>query len=110
MKQKKDILIKYSSIKTFDKIIKNSIDYESIITFYTQLRETLNLFIGKEFSFLKENLSEALIEKIVPIGNEVKKMLSDSKFLEEVLNLGSEKAREEAKKNLMDIKEIVGLI
>ena len=74
------------------------------------IRETLNLFSGKEFRLLKESLSEALIEKIVPIGNEVKKMLSDAKFLEEVLNLGSEKAREEAKKNLLDIKKTVGLI
>ena len=48
------------------------------------IRETLNLFSGKEFRLLKESLSEALIEKIVPIGNEVKKMLSDAKFLEEV--------------------------
>jgi len=40
--QKKEIIIKYASIKTFDKIIENTIDYESIRTFYTQLRETLN--------------------------------------------------------------------
>lgn len=39
--QKKSILIKYSSIKTFEKIIKHTVDYESIRTFYTQLRETL---------------------------------------------------------------------
>lgn len=52
MKQKKDILIKYSSIKTFDKIIKNTIDYESIITFYTQLRETLNLFSPNDLNII----------------------------------------------------------
>src|SRR5690606_29461726 len=48
--QKKDILIKYSSIRTFEKVIKNTIDYESIVTFYTQLRETLNVISPNELS------------------------------------------------------------
>ena len=50
--QKKDIIIKYSSLRTFDKIIKNTIDYESIITFYTQLRETLNVISPNELSVI----------------------------------------------------------
>ncbi|HIC8755354.1 ATP-binding protein [Elizabethkingia anophelis] len=39
--QEKKILIKYSSITTFDKIIKNTIDPEAISDFYVQLRERL---------------------------------------------------------------------
>jgi hypothetical protein len=50
--QKKGIIIKYSSIRTFEKIIENTIDYESIITFYTQLRETLNLVSPNELSIV----------------------------------------------------------
>jgi hypothetical protein len=50
--QKKDIIIKYSSIRTFDIVIKNTIDYESIITFYTQLRETLNVISPNELSVI----------------------------------------------------------
>ena len=50
--QKKDIIIKYSSIKTFEKIIKNTIDYESIRTFYTQLREELSEISPKELSII----------------------------------------------------------
>lgn len=50
--QKKDILIKYSSIKIFDKIIKDTIDYESITSFYTQLRETLNEILPNELSVI----------------------------------------------------------
>lgn len=50
--QKKEIIIKYSSIKTFEKIIKNTIDYEAIRTFYTQLRETLNNISPNELSVI----------------------------------------------------------
>ncbi|WP_278554628.1 NACHT domain-containing protein [Elizabethkingia bruuniana] len=39
--QEKKILIKYSSISKFDKIIKNTIDPEAISDFYVQLRERL---------------------------------------------------------------------
>jgi len=39
--QKKSILIKYSSIKTFEKIFEREVDFESIATFYSHLRETL---------------------------------------------------------------------
>ncbi|WP_373553380.1 hypothetical protein [Haliscomenobacter sp.] len=41
MEQKKKILIKYASMETFEKILENSVDFESIKSFYTQLRETL---------------------------------------------------------------------
>ncbi|WP_299782717.1 hypothetical protein [uncultured Formosa sp.] len=50
--QKKEIIVKYSSIRTFDKIIENIIDYESIITFYTQLRETLNEISPNDLSVI----------------------------------------------------------
>jgi hypothetical protein len=50
--QKKEIIVKYSSIRTFGKIIENTIDYESIITFYTQLRETLNVISPNELSVI----------------------------------------------------------
>jgi hypothetical protein len=39
--QEKKILIQYSSISTFEKINKNTIDPEAIVDFYVQLRERL---------------------------------------------------------------------
>ena len=50
--QKKSILIKYSSIKTFEKIIKDTVDYESIRTFYIQLRETLTELSPNDLSII----------------------------------------------------------
>ena len=55
--------------------------------------ETLKSFEGKEFRVLKEALTEALIKKIFPIGNEVRKMLNEKLYLAEVLEEGSKKAK-----------------
>jgi tryptophanyl-tRNA synthetase len=65
---------------------------------------------GKEFSFLKSKLSEALIEIICPIGNEIKKLLEDKVHLLGVLQRGSEKARIKSEENLKKIRDIVGLL
>ena len=71
-------------------------------------QKALELFSGKNFSSLKDALSESLISKIVPIGKEMKKMLYDKKYLESVLNKGAEAAEEAARKNLLQIKNIIG--
>ncbi|MGV0831156.1 hypothetical protein ACTS9D_02875 [Empedobacter brevis] len=48
--QEKKILIKYASLSTFDKIIKNTVDPEAISDFYTQLRERLKDINPNELS------------------------------------------------------------
>lgn len=50
IEKKKEILIKYASIETFEVILKNIIDFESIITFYNQLRKTLKEVSANEVS------------------------------------------------------------
>ena len=47
--------------------------YSSIID--VNLDDTINKFSGKNFSEFKENLSQALIDKIIPISKEIKKLL-----------------------------------
>lgn len=39
--QKKSIVIQYASVDAFKRIVENEVDYESIISFYNQLRETI---------------------------------------------------------------------
>ena len=36
---------------------------------------------GKEYSFLKKNLAELLINEITPVGKEIKKLLKDKSHL-----------------------------
>ena len=65
---------------------------------------------GKEYSYLKNKLAEILINEIIPIGKEIKKLLDDKGFLEETLKKGREKANFIAEENLKNIREKVGLI
>tara|TARA_E500000331_G_C17241549_1_gene707220 strand:- start:469 stop:1500 length:1032 start_codon:yes stop_codon:yes gene_type:complete len=64
---------------------------------------------GKNFSYLKEKLSDCVISKILPIGKEMKKMMADVSYLRTILDKGAELAQKEANKNLLEIKNIIGL-
>jgi len=47
---KRKILIQYASINAFEQILKDTVDYESIIEFYNQLRETIVEISANELS------------------------------------------------------------
>ncbi len=86
---------------------------ENLLGIYSSLRnqnleESVNQFRGKQFSEFKDKLSEALIEEIEPISKEIKKLLNDEKYLDEILLKGSEKAGKIATKKIKEIKELVG--
>ena len=69
---------------------------------------SLNKFSGKNFSELKENLSQVIVDKIIPISNEIKKLLKEKNFLDEILKKGYQKADSIASEKLKKIQEIVG--
>ena len=73
-----------------------------------KLEDSINEFNGRQFSEFKDKLSEALIEEIEPISKEIKKLLNDEKYLDEILLKGSEKAGKIATKKIKEIKELVG--
>ena len=72
--------------------------------------KVLNEMSGKEYSFLKKELSDLLISEITPVGKEIKKLLDDKAHLEQILKKGKEKANIIAEENLKIIREKVGLI
>ena len=74
-----------------------------------KIEKVLSEFGGKNFSTLKSNLSESLIETICPIGKEIKKLLDNKDFLNNILEKGAKKADTIAKNNIKKIYEIVGL-
>ena len=94
--------------------LKNKHEALNLISIYSsvnniQISKILKEFGGKNFSTFKSKLSESIIEKICPIGNEIKKLLKDQKYLNKVLENGSEKANTIAKNNIKEIYDIVGL-
>ena len=108
-KAKTDPLPMPEEIKDLDK----RPEAENLLGIYSSLKNqslenSVKEFGGKQFSEFKEKLSESLIETIQPISREIKKLINDEKYLDEILLKGSEKADKIASKKIKDIKELVG--
>ena len=69
----------------------------------------LQKFSGGQFSNLKNELTDLLISKICPIGDEMRRIQSDEAYLEKVLEDGAEKARNISEPILNNAKKIMGL-
>ena len=108
-KAKTDALPLPSTIEELEKRpeVKNLIGIYSSLAGLT-LENSLNEFSGKNFSNFKENLSQLLIEKIIPISLEIKKLLNDHNYLDSILMDGYKKADKIASKKVEKIHEIIG--
>ena len=53
------------------------------------IADTLNEFEGKNFSELKNKLSEVIVTKLSPISKEIKKLLSDKNYIDQILEDGA---------------------
>ena len=85
----------------------------NLIGIYSSLLEKkpdqlLEEFNGKNFSYFKERLSEAAVEKISPISQEIKKLKDDFSYIDQILNEGSEKASKLSSKKIENLKEKFG--
>ena len=94
--------------------LKNRHEVANLISIYASINnlkvpQILKEFGGKNFSTFKSKISESLIEKICPIGEEVKKLQTDQKYLNQVLESGAKNADLIAKKNIKEIYDIIGL-
>ena len=86
---------------------KNLLGIYSSLT-NSSLEKSIEIFAGKNFSEFKEKLSEVLVDKIQPISEEIKKLLNDKLYLDNILLEGVERANIIASKKIKKIKEIVG--
>ena len=97
------------------KELENKPEALNLLNIYSEvsknsLEKVLKEMSGKEYSYLKNKLTELLVEEIVPIGKQIKKLLEDKSHLEQTLRKGREKANIIAEENLKNIREKVGLI
>ena len=86
---------------------------KNLISIYSSLSDlslenSINEFSGKNFSELKDKLTQVIINKIIPISKEIKKLLSEKTFLDNLLLEGSEKADRIASQKIKKIHEILG--
>ena len=94
--------------------LKNRHEATNLISIYASLNgislnQVLKEFGGKNFSTFKSNLSESIVEKVCPIGKEIKKLLKDISYLHSILQNGSKRADLIAKNNLKEVYDIIGL-
>jgi len=86
---------------------KNLIGIYSSIT-GVSLENSIKNFSGKNFSEFKENLAEVLAEKLIPISLEIRKLLNEKNYLDQILSEGCKKADEISSEKVKKIHEIVG--
>jgi tryptophanyl-tRNA synthetase len=102
-------LIPYTESKLADRPeARNLINIFSILS-GTTIEKTLKELSGKNFSELKNRLSEVLIKEIVPIGKKIKEFKKDTDAIKRILKSGSEKANIESQKTIKEVHKIVGL-
>jgi tryptophanyl-tRNA synthetase len=119
---KDTIIKKIKKSKTADTPVPSSIE---IINSMPEVNNLFNIFSGvtnmtkneiiikyegQNFSNFKNDLSDALIEKIAPIGIEIKKLMNDKEYLNQVLQEGKEKAKNKSELVLKEVYDIVGFV
>jgi len=95
------------------KDLDGRLEAQNLLGIYTSLcnstlETSIKKFAGKNFSEFKEELSELLVKKILPISEEIKRLLKDQSYLDSILLNGVEKANKIASKKILNIKELVG--
>lgn len=115
------IALKIRKAKSDSFIIGISYDKEyrpecsNLLTIYSGLVDTspeaaAENLKGNDFSSFKSFVADAIIHKITPIREEINKLMTDKELLTFILKRGNKEAREIAKNNIIEIKELVGLI
>ena len=108
-KAKTDPLPIPSSVEELEKRFeaKNLIGIYSSLSGLT-LEKIIEEFSGKNFSEFKKSLFQVVVDKIIPISNEIKKLLNEKDYLDKILLDGCKKADNIASKKIEKIHEIVG--
>ena len=88
--------------------VLNLINIYSSITNLTK-EKICKEFSEKNFSTFKKSLTEALIEKIIPIEKRRKEIEKETKYLNKILKNGEDKAKNKAQKKIKKVKEIFGI-
>ena len=101
------------SLPSTDKDIQKRPELENLLGIYSSIKKqtllkSIDEFSGKNFSDLKQKLTEVVVEKFFPISNEINKLQKDPKFIDNVLQEGAEKAEEIANKKVQEIRKIIG--
>jgi len=89
--------------------IKNLVNILSSIT-GEDTYDIVERFKNKGYGELKNEVSDALIDELIPIQNRVKELMDNKDYLESVYKNGADKAREASYRMLRKVKKKIGFI
>ncbi|WP_029351431.1 tryptophan--tRNA ligase [Bosea sp. 117] len=95
--------------------LKGRPEAENLVGIYAALsgtgkEEVLASFGGGQFSTFKGALVELAVDKLGPIGAEMKRLVADPGHIDAVLRDGADRARAMADVTMREVKDIVGLV
>ena len=94
---------------------KNKLGLSNLINIYHSLtnesiKEIEDKYVGKLYSVFKNDLSDIIIDLLVPIKIEYSKIIQDKNYLNSILKSGSDYARYRSMKTISKVYKKVGLI
>ena len=72
--------------------------------------DVLAQFGSGNFSTFKSALVDLTVEKLAPIGVEMRRLQADHAYIDSVLRDGANRARERASSTMMQVRDIVGFV
>ncbi|WP_169543544.1 tryptophan--tRNA ligase [Sneathiella aquimaris] len=72
--------------------------------------DVLKEYAGSQFSVFKPALTDLAVEKFGPVGEEMKRLMTDPAYVDDVLAKGAERASAIANPIIKEVKEIVGFL
>ncbi len=94
--------------------LKDRPEAKNLVNIYAALSgktadQVCQQFTGAYFSTFKKDLTELLIETILPIGNTMRQLLADPMTLDSILKKGAHKANELAEQHIKEVRKVIGL-
>ena len=75
-----------------------------------EIDDVIKDFANTELSNFKKKLADSLISVLVPINKEMKKLISDRKYLDSILEKGAERASSLARPVIKEVYEKIGFL
>ena len=88
---------------------------ENLISIFASLQDVsiekvISEYSGKDFSIFKKDLADLAVSKLEPITVEMNKLMNDISYIDSILSIGKEKAKQVAEPVLAKTKEIIGFL
>lgn len=90
--------------------IQNLFDLMKVVSSSDTIQHFDDLYNSCQIRYgdLKKQLAEDMVIATEPVRSRIEEIAADKEYIKKIVNLGAEKARENARKTLRDVREIIG--